>query len=244
MQPRASARDSRRSSTEAKHRSEQLESERRNFARDADQRLTSALREFVRDLERRSDERKRAKVTPSQNAALGRAIDQLHHDLGIDARTQERKRAENIRVGDRVTVGSLEQEGTIVALDDESGDAVVQIGPMRTTVPKDDLLPAAAVRGKRTQTSSTPSLEIASRAMPEIDVRGKRLLEAQPLVEQWLDEGQLLGHSPLRLIHGKGTGLLGRGLQEFLRTYPNVRSFRYGNENEGGSGVTIVELKA
>jgi DNA mismatch repair protein MutS2 len=79
--------------------------------------------------------------------------------------------------------------------------------------------------------------------MPEIDVRGKRLMEAQPVVEQWLDEAQLLGHSPLRLIHGKGTGLLGRGLQEFLRTYPSVRSFRYGNENEGGSGVTIVELK-
>jgi len=229
---------------EAQRRSDALESERRSFARDADQRLTSALREFVRDLERRSDERKRAKVTPSQSAALGRAIDQLHHDLGIDARTHDGERAENVRVGDRVTVGSLEQEGTVVALDDASGEAVVQIGPMRTTVPKDDLLPAAASRAKRTQTSSTPSLDIASRAMPEIDVRGKRFLEAQPLVEQWLDEAQLLGHSPLRLIHGKGTGLLGRGLQEFLRTYPNVRNFRYGNENEGGSGVTIVELKA
>jgi DNA mismatch repair protein MutS2 len=230
--------------TEAQRRNDQLESERRSFARDADQRLTAALREFVRDLERRSDERKRAKVTPSQSAALGRAIDQLHRDLGIDARGHERERAENVRVGDRVTVGSLEQEGTIVALDDDGGSAVVQIGPMRTTVQRDDLHPAAVARPKRTQSSSSPNLEVASRAMPEIDVRGKRLLEAQPLVERWLDEAQLVGHSPLRLIHGKGTGLLGRGLQELLRTYPNVRSFRYGNENEGGSGVTIVELRA
>jgi DNA mismatch repair protein MutS2 len=229
---------------DAKRRVDQLESERRSFARDADQRLTTALREFVRDLERHSNERRRAKVTPSQNAALGRAIDQLHRDLGIGAQTRDAQRAENVRIGDRVIVGSLEQEGTVVALDEPNGEAVVQVGPMRTTVPRDDLLPAAASRAKRAPASASPALEVASRAMPEIDVRGKRLLEAQPLVEQWLDEAQLLGYSPLRLIHGKGTGLLGRGLQEFLRTYPSVRTFRYGNENEGGSGVTIVELKA
>jgi len=229
---------------DAKRLNEQLENERRSFARDADQRLTAALREFVRDLERRSSDRKRAKVSPSQSAALGRAIEQLHKDLGIDSRAQQPARAENVRVGDRVIVGGLEQEGTVVGLDDHRGEVVVQIGSMRTTVQRDDLLPSVVGRDKRGPASSTPSLEIAARSMPEIDVRGKRLLEAQPLVEQWLDEAQLLGHSPLRLIHGKGTGLLGRGLQEFLRTYPNVRSFRYGNENEGGSGVTIVELKA
>ena len=229
---------------DAKRRSDQLESDRRSFAREADQRLTTALREFVRDLDRHSSERRRAKVTPSQSAALGRAIDQLHHDLGIDAHAREAQRAENVRIGDRVIVGSLEQEGTVVGFDEPSGEAVVQIGPMRTTVSKDDLLPATPSSAKRAPASASPALDVASRAMPEIDVRGKRFMEAQPVVEQWLDEAQLLGHSPLRLIHGKGTGLLGRGLQEFLRTYPNVRSFRYGNENEGGSGVTIVELKA
>ncbi|MBV8424219.1 MAG: Smr/MutS family protein [Candidatus Eremiobacteraeota bacterium] len=160
-------------------------------------------------------------------------------------RTREREQLESIRVGDRVTVGSLEQEGTVVAVDDESGEAVVQIGPMRTTVKTDELAPAASLRqpAQRRPPASSPSAEIAARAVPEIDVRGKRLVEAEPLVEQWLDEAALLGHSPLRLIHGKGTGLLGRGLQDFLRSHPNVRSFRYGHENEGGSGVTIVELR-
>ena len=124
----------------------------------------------------------------------------------------------------------------------------MQIGPMRTTVPKDDLLPAPCRNAPQSERrdgewrSREPRL--AARAMPEIDVRGKRLIEAEPLVEQWLDEAASLGHSPLRLIHGKGTGLLGRGLQEYLKTHPSVRSVRYGNENEGGGGVTIVDLRA
>jgi DNA mismatch repair protein MutS2 len=145
--------------------------------------------------------------------------------------------------GDRVMVGTLEQEGSIVALDDDGEEAVVQIGPMRMTVKRKDLRPAGRPEPRRERTG-TPAAEIAARAMPEIDVRGKRLNEAEPLVEQWLDEAALLGYSPLRLIHGKGTGLLGKGLQEYLKMHPNVRSVRYGNENEGGSGVTIVQLRS
>ncbi|HKE36225.1 MAG TPA: Smr/MutS family protein, partial [Candidatus Baltobacteraceae bacterium] len=83
----------------------------------------------------------------------------------------------------------------------------------------------------------------ATRTLAELDVRGKRFVEAEPLVERWIDEAVLAGNSPLRLIHGKGTGLLGRGLQEYLRAHPSVKSVRYGNENEGSSGVTIVELR-
>jgi DNA mismatch repair protein MutS2 len=52
-----------------------------------------------------------------------------------------------------------------------------------------------------------------------------------------------MGYSPLRLVHGKGTGLLGRGLQAFLRADPRVTGVRYGNADEGGSGVTVFELR-
>jgi DNA mismatch repair protein MutS2 len=53
----------------------------------------------------------------------------------------------------------------------------------------------------------------------------------------------LAGSSELRLIHGKGTGMLGRGLQEYLRAHPAVKSLRYGNEEEGSTGVTMIELR-
>ena len=54
----------------------------------------------------------------------------------------------------------------------------------------------------------------------------------------------LAGASPLRLIHGKGTGMLGRGLQEYLRAHPHGAPLRYGHEDEGGTGVTIVRAAA
>jgi DNA mismatch repair protein MutS2 len=90
--------------------------------------------------------------------------------------------------------------------------------------------------------SGAPQLEAATYTRSELDVRGKRFSEAQPLVERWIDDSHLAGVSPLRLIHGKGTGLLGKGLQEWLKDYDRVTSVRYGNEDEGGAGVTFLEL--
>ena len=230
----------------AEEQRRRFEGERRDFARQAEQRLTDSLRTFVRDLERRSGERRLGKVTSGQHAALSRAIGELHRELGLEGKRRTKDGGAEIHVGDRVIVGTLEQEGSVVALDEGSGEAVVQIGPMRTTVKKRDLsLASGAVRPqKRRDTGAGDRASaVAAQAMPEIDVRGKRLIEAEPAVEQWLDEAAMLGYSPLRLIHGKGTGLLGRGLQEYLKTNHNVRSFRYGNETEGGGGVTIIELR-
>ena len=87
-------------------------------------------------------------------------------------------------------------------------------------------------------------LEAASTAQTQIDVRGKRFVEAEPLVDRWIDDAILLGHSPLRLIHGKGTGLLGKGLQEYLKAHPFVQNVRYGHADEGGGGVTVFELRS
>jgi DNA mismatch repair protein MutS2 len=78
----------------------------------------------------------------------------------------------------------------------------------------------------------------------ELDVRGKRYVEAEPEVDRWIDEAILLGQSPLRVIHGKGTGLLGRGLQQYLKGDARVRGVRYGNADEGGWGVTVFDVNA
>ena len=86
-------------------------------------------------------------------------------------------------------------------------------------------------------------MSAAARTSEALDVRGKRYAEAEPLVERWIDDALLAGNSPLRLIHGKGTGMLGRGLQEYLRSHPGVKSLRYGNEEEGSTGVTMIELR-
>lgn len=230
----------------ARRRAEALEKERRAFAQTADERLARALREFTAELERRAREneavRTRARVTQGQTSLLGRVLDDVHRDLGVTARPERAAEIAQIGVGDNVAVESFGSQGLVVA--DYGETALVAIGSMKMVVPKAELRlrrraeadrPGRARRGGAT-------LDAASNASIELDVRGKRYVEAEPLVEQWIDEAKLLGLSQLRLIHGKGTGLLGRGLQEYLKSTEGVRAVRYGNADEGGSGVTVFEL--
>lgn len=231
----------------ARRRADALERERRDLASRAEARLADALRGFSAELERRSAEgggRGRAKVTPGQSRLLAQTLDAMRRDLGLDAAPRpEGAGPQPIAVGDRVVVASLDQEGIVA--EDLGANALVTIGSMRTLVPKTELHrrggPPPAPKRDRQEHSA--KLDAATRAQTELDVRGKRYIEAEPEVGRWIDEAVLLGYSPLRLIHGKGTGLLGRGLQEYLKSHPSVTGVRYGHADEGGSGVTVFELR-
>ncbi len=234
----------------ARERGAALERERANLARTADDRLGRALREFVAELERRNRDRVgRAKVTSGQAALLDRVLDDVRRDLGIAKVVPQAPGAAKpagIAIGDRVFVESFQSAGDVV---DDYGDGVlVAIGSMKTVVPKAGLRVTrrAADSQRRAPRAAAQSgeatLEAASGARTELDVRGKRFVEAEPLVDKWIDESSLLGLTPLRLIHGKGTGLLGRGLQQWLKERPGVRDVRYGNADEGGGGVTVFAL--
>jgi DNA mismatch repair protein MutS2 len=233
-----------------RRRVEALERERRELAQKADARFAEALRTFTAELERRASERdergaRAPKVTSGQADLLARTLDQMHRDLGLDARPsrpREGDAAQPIGKGDRVHVSSWDQDGTV--LEDLGASALVQIGAMRMTVPKSELRRRGGPTIARERPTSSPTLEAASKAQTEIDVRGKRFVDAEPLVDRWIDDAILLGHSPLRLIHGKGTGLLGKGLQQYLKAHPFVQNVRYGHADEGGGGVTVFELRS
>jgi len=77
----------------------------------------------------------------------------------------------------------------------------------------------------------------------ELDVRGKNIEEAMMEIDRYLDEVFLQGYNQVSIIHGKGTGVLRAGLQDFLRKHTYVKQTRTGQYGEGGSGVTIIELK-
>ena len=247
----------RRLEENARSRAEALERERRQLAAKADLQFADALRGFTAELERRAASRGesggRPKVTSGQADLLARTLDDIHRELGLEKRPErlrEGDRPRPIAAGDRVHVTSWDQDGTV--LEDLGSSALVQIGAMRLTVPKDDLRVRAGAKSdvtlslskRRAAADGDATLEAASSAQTEIDVRGKRFTEAEPIVDRWIDDAILLGHSPLRLIHGKGTGLLGKGLQQWLKSHPFAQNVRYGNADEGGGGVTIFELRS
>ena len=237
----------------ARKRGEALERERRELAQRAEMQLAAALRGFSAELERRAADRgdrsRVGRVTRGQSELLGKTIDEMRAGLGISRTVpvvadRSAPAPAPIAVGDRVRVISLDTEGVVG--EDFGGDVMLQLGALRMTVPKSDLLRSGAAAPRRAERSDRESgsakLAAATGARTELDVRGKRFVEAEPVVEQWIDESMLAGASPLRLIHGKGTGLLGRGLQQYLRAHPHVKDVRFGTAEEGGSGVTVFEL--
>jgi DNA mismatch repair protein MutS2 len=229
----------------ARRKGEAAERERRELSNRAEARLAEALRRFTAELERRAAQNggARVRVTAGQTDLLARTLDEMRRDLGIEGvpRSGPPARAP-LGVGDRVTVTSLDQEAVVA---EDFGDTVlVTIGSMRMTVPKSELQRRGGPPPpKRDQAAGAARLAAATNAQTQLDVRGQRYVEAEPKVDQWIDQAALVGTSPLRLIHGKGSGLLGRGLQEYLRAHPGVTGVRYGNADEGGSGVTVFELR-
>ncbi len=236
----------------ARKRGENLERERRELAQRAEAQLAQALRAFSAELERRAADRgerpRGGRVTRGQSELLGRTIDEMRSGLGISrtapTAAPNAPKPTAIAVGDRVRVLSLDTEGVVV--EDFGNDVMLQMGALRMTVPKSDLSRSGGAAPRRVERaeheSGSAKLAAATGARTELDVRGKRFVEAEPIVEQWIDASMLAGASPLRLIHGKGTGLLGRGLQQYLRAHPHVKDVRFGTAEEGGSGVTVFEL--
>jgi len=149
---------------------------------------------------------------------------------------------EEIKVGDRVYIRGIDRPVEVVASPNQASQVEVLLGSIRATIPVYQLdRPAGGP-----QPSAEPRVVISrpSRRSTslEIDLRGQRVDEAVENVEGWLNDAVLDGMSPVRIIHGKGTGALRRAVRELLDGHPLVESAASG-DGPGGDGVTVVELK-
>jgi DNA mismatch repair protein MutS2 len=145
-----------------------------------------------------------------------------------------------LEVGDVVAVATLEgREGRIVTLRDD--EATVAVGALKLTVPR------RALERRRTRDEqrarAVPLLDLPEETLPsDLDLRGMRADEIEPVVVQAVDEAVRADLRSLRIIHGKGTGALRARVAEMLRADKRIRGFRLGAQNEGGAGVTIAEF--
>jgi DNA mismatch repair protein MutS2 len=149
---------------------------------------------------------------------------------------------QRIAVGDEVRVLTINQKGTVVEVlaDDEFQ---VQIGFLKMKVHRSQLERLSSPKKSAPVQSGTTVKRTTESVRPELDLRGMMVDEAIPEIDRYLDQAILAGYKQVHLIHGKGTGALRAGVQEFLRRHRAVKSFRLGAHGEGGSGVTVVELR-
>lgn len=152
--------------------------------------------------------------------------------------------ADNVKIGDEVYVTTLSQKGEVISEVDSKGEVTVQIGIMKINVPLSKLLKVLNKKkeDKKVGTSKLISQKVYN-VSSSIDLRGQTLDEALYNLDKYLDDAFLAGLCNVRIIHGKGTGVLREGIQSFLKKHHYVKSIRIGDINEGGSGVTVAELK-
>lgn len=157
-------------------------------------------------------------------------------------------KASDFHIGDRVHVASLNLDGTVHTLPNQKGELNVTIGIMNYNVNISDLTiieEASEMRKLKQKSSGIGKLKMSKTASisPEINLIGMTSDEAIMTLDKYLDDAFLSHISPVRIVHGKGSGILRNAVHNYLKRQKHVKSFRLGSFGEGDYGVTIVEFK-
>ena len=153
---------------------------------------------------------------------------------------------DDFKIGMKVHLTNFSEIATITSLSGKKDQLQVQIGNAKMNVKLGDIKEISKI-----ETSFCPSIPIktssasfkAKNVSSEINVIGQNVEDACFIIDKYLDDCSIAKLSPVRIVHGKGTGKLREGIHSFLRKHSHVKSFRLGTFGEGEIGVTIVELK-
>lgn len=152
----------------------------------------------------------------------------------------------DIKEGLNVYVTSLGSNGFIIGNKiNKSNEIQVQVGSMKMNIKLSDLKKSLTntVKARESGKVTSNKESKAKTVSPEINVIGQNVDEAIYVIDKYLDSCASANFSPIRIVHGKGTGKLREGIHTFLKKHPHVKSFRIGTFGEGEMGVTIVEIK-
>ena len=210
--------------------------------------IESARREaqvVTDELDRLRKEKERAdfkKNIEATRAATEDRLDKLEEK--IETRPKEKKKPleRPLKVGDSVRVYSMNKEGEVLE-EPKNGKVMLQIGSVKMRFPLEDLEIIKPKQPKQQQTTLDIESRATRRAVSELDLRGVTVMEAERMVDEYIDECSLSGLKVVSVIHGKGTGALRAAVQQRLKRNKLVESYRLGTYGEGESGVTIVTLK-
>lgn len=200
---------------------------------------------IVKDAEKEADEllktlrnlKSNADIKENELIEKRSKLGEMYHETKIKADKKSTKN-EVIEKGDHVKVLSYGQKGVI--LDVDGKEAIVQMGIIKMKLPLDELEKEAPPKEDKIRVVPRSNRQTIKM---ELDLRGERYEDALIKLEQYLDQALLSNYEQVTIIHGKGTGALQKGVQQYLRRSKAVSSFRGGTPSEGGFGVTVVELK-
>lgn len=152
------------------------------------------------------------------------------------------KKKQTLRPGDDVQVASYGTVGTLLSKSDDT-HWEVQLGILKMKVPTDELTKVEAPEDKEPKRHIVNVSNRGPAISPTLDLRGKRYEEAMHDLDQYMDEALLANYPTVTIIHGKGTGAIRNGVQEYLKQHRQIKSYKYAPPEAGGDGATIVVFK-
>lgn len=207
---------------------------------------------IIRDLEKLKNETKSNKLSEKTQKAREALKEK---EESIDKKMQNAKKPKkiyteppkNLKPGETVKIVDMNEMATVIKAPDKNGMVKVQAGIIKLDVHITNLKRVEDTTSKelaQRYVKTTRAFESKTKNVStELDIRGENVEEAYMSVGKFIDDCYLANISPVSIIHGKGTGVLRKGVHEILRKHKYVKEFRLGRYGEGETGVTIVELK-
>lgn len=223
-----------------------------NQANEEARRILQEAKDYADDTLRKfrkfGEEHVSAREMEQEREALRRRMSKVDSKLTMRPAPKKGKlKPGDLHPGDGVRILSLNLKGTVSTLPDGRGNLFVQAGIMRTKVNITDLelVDEAVITGPSLAKTGTGKIKMSKSAAisTEINLLGKTVDEAIAELDKYLDDAYLAHLPSVRVVHGKGTGALRKGVHNYLKKQRHVKSYRLGEFGEGDAGVTIVEFK-
>lgn len=241
--------------TQTRQKQEKLEEQRERILREANEKANAILRdakemadETMKNFRKFGKEGISAAEMEKERERLRQKIKETSaKSTPTPQKPQKTYKPSDFKLGESVKVLSMNLTGTISSLPDSRGNVTVQMGILRSQINISDLEiieeqnPYAPKNMRRTgggKIKMSKSLSVS----PEINLLGKTVDEAVAELDKYLDDALLSHLNSVRIVHGKGTGALRKGIHEYLRRQKHVKSYHLAEFGEGDAGVTIVNL--
>lgn len=242
--------------SQALSQQEKLDAQKDRILREAKEKARLLLEEAkdvadetIRNFHKFGKEGMSASAMEKEREKIRKQLSSVQPSMPAASRKKKPQDPASFKPGENVRVISMNLTGTITSRPDPKGNVSVQMGIFNSQVPLSDLElleEPVSYSAKKLHTTSKGKLKMGKSfsVRPEINLLGLTVDEAVAQLDKYLDDAALAGLSPVRVVHGKGTGALRTGIHSYLRRQKRVKSFRLGSFGEGDAGVTIVELKS
>lgn len=220
-----------------------LESQKKDILNKAKVEASTLLQETNREIERTIRHIRENKADKHETRKVRQGLKEMERKVKPPASSPPLQ-LEPLVVGDKVRMVGGEGTGTLLEVKGKT--AIVQFGELRSTVKTERLVKSSMITANKMGRPVVKGVEMHQRQSEfssVLDIRGKRVEEVLPLLVRFMDDAVLLSQSEVKILHGKGEGVLRKVVRDYLKTLKSVANFHDEHADRGGDGMTLVTLR-